>query len=177
LLPPLAPHHRDFGSVLKKSDDQGTRFDLRARVYKNDFLVGDGLTRCITGITRSVGAAKEVVVALGLSSPATVVAGDKLSIKLLTRIGTEPADTRCAGHSNTVGLRFYYDATARDSRFSAAIGPNPMSDFFLHSTGATLFVNATAPTSTAEIYKDSAAVNFAGGNPWKEIGTWTMTIP
>jgi hypothetical protein len=31
--------------------------------------------------------------------------------------------------------------------------------------------------ATAAKCKDSGAVNFAGGNPWTEIGTWTMTVP
>jgi len=135
------------------------------------------VTRCVTGIIRNVGAAKEVEVALSLLSSTTVVSGDVLSIKLFTRIGTEATGARCAGHSNAVGLRFYYDAMARPSHFSAAVGSTPMSKFFLHSNGATLFANAAAPTSAAEIFRDSAAVNFTGGNPWKKIGTWTLTIP
>ena len=50
-------------------------------------------------------------------------------------------------------------------------------NFFLHGSGAlanpsTLFLNSSAPTLTAASYKDSAGINFSGGDPWKEIGTW-----
>lgn len=50
-------------------------------------------------------------------------------------------------------------------------------DFFLHGTGPdnnppTLLLNPTAPTASTEKFRDSAAVNFSGGNAWKEIGTW-----
>ncbi len=46
----------------------------------------------------------------------------------------------------------------------------------LHGSGATanptiLFLDETAPVGTAK-YKDSGAVNYAGGNPWQEVGTW-----
>jgi len=50
-------------------------------------------------------------------------------------------------------------------------------DFYLHGAGsnnnpATLFIDNTAPTATTDKFKDSTAVNFNGGNPWKEVGTW-----
>jgi hypothetical protein len=32
--------------------------------------------------------------------------------------------------------------------------------------------STTAPTAATVKQKDSPAVNFAGGNPWKSIGTW-----
>ncbi|MGH7164709.1 MAG: hypothetical protein ACREIS_04190, partial [Nitrospiraceae bacterium] len=50
-------------------------------------------------------------------------------------------------------------------------------DFFLHGTGpdnnpSTLLLNTTAPTAPSAKFRDSAGVNFSGGNPWKEVGTW-----
>ena len=56
--------------------------------------------------------------------------------------------------------------------------PLAITDFYLHGTGPnnnppTLFVNPTPPTTTTEKFRDSMAVKFSGGNPWKEIGTWT----
>ena len=50
-------------------------------------------------------------------------------------------------------------------------------NFFLHGSGglanpSTLFLNSSAPTVAAASYKDSAGINFSGGDPWKEIGTW-----
>jgi hypothetical protein len=49
---------------------------------------------------------------------------------------------------------------------------------YLHGVGttanpATLFLDDIAPTSATAKYKDSTSVNFAGGNPWATIGTWT----
>ena len=51
--------------------------------------------------------------------------------------------------------------------------------FYLHGTGPNanppvLFLDTASPTATTEKYRDSAGVNFSGGNPWKEIGTWTI---
>mgnify|MGYP001583715223 CR=1 FL=1 len=51
------------------------------------------------------------------------------------------------------------------------------SDYFLHGTGPdnnppTLPLNTTAPTAGTAKFRDSAAVNFGGGNLWKDIGTW-----
>ncbi|TMI96014.1 MAG: hypothetical protein E6H01_14115 [Bacillati bacterium ANGP1] len=51
------------------------------------------------------------------------------------------------------------------------------SDFFLHGSGGTanpptLFLDRAAPVATTEKFKDSPSVNFSGGNPWKEVGTW-----
>jgi hypothetical protein len=57
--------------------------------------------------------------------------------------------------------------------------PHPVTTtFHLHGAGGTanpptLFLDAAAATSSTAKYKDSAAVSFGGGNPWKTIGTWT----
>jgi len=55
-------------------------------------------------------------------------------------------------------------------------------DFFLHGTGPdnnppTLFLNTAEPTVATAKFRDSASVNFNGGNPWKEIGTWPAASP
>jgi Ca2+-binding RTX toxin-like protein len=49
---------------------------------------------------------------------------------------------------------------------------------YLRGTGATanpavLFLNEDAPTLATAKYRDSAGINFKGGNPWKEAGAWT----
>jgi hypothetical protein len=53
--------------------------------------------------------------------------------------------------------------------------------FYLHGTGPnanppTLLLNNNVPTATTEKYRDSTGVNFSGGNPWKEIGTWQVRL-
>ncbi len=100
---------------LKNSDDQGTYFDVRAEVRKNGVVVASGETKNIQGVTRNPDLAKEVVVALGLTSPVMFDAGDVLSLKLLAKV----ADS--GGHANAVGLRAYYDGTSRASRFGATL--------------------------------------------------------
>jgi large repetitive protein len=164
---------------LKNSDDQGTQFDLRAEIYRNGNLVSASETGCITGLTRNANLAKSVTV-----SPAPLagyVAGEALSLKLLTRIGTNRDGTKCSGpggsHSNAVGLRLYFDAISRASAMTITEGANPTDSYYLHSTGAGLILDSIAPTASAARYQDSAAVSFAGGNAWKEIGTWGMTAP
>ena len=167
-----------FWVGLKNSDDQGTRFDLRTELYINGLLVSEGITRCITGVTRNPSNAKEVAVPFSAITNGAFVPGDRLSLKVLTRIGTNPDDSKCPGHNNAVGLRLYYDAVSRASRFGAQIAPNPPppTNFFLH-VNAFLVLDDSAPTASTAQFKDSASVNFAGGNPWKEIGTWIMILP
>lgn len=105
---------------LKNSDDQGTRFDLRIEVYKNGTLVSSSETYCIQGVTRNTDMAKKVTVVLAPFSP-TAFNGttDVLALKVLTRIGTNGTGGTCGGHSNAVGLRLYFDAVSRSSRFDA----------------------------------------------------------
>ncbi|MGH6631571.1 MAG: hypothetical protein ACREB3_17720, partial [Burkholderiales bacterium] len=90
---------------LKNSDDTGTNFDLLAELYKNGVLLTSGLTRCITGVTRPAANAQEVTVAFGSFPPAGFNGtSETLSLKLSTRIGTNPDNTKCApGHNNAVG--------------------------------------------------------------------------
>lgn len=107
---------------LKNSDDQGTNFDVRAEVYKNGVLVSSGVTLCVTGVTRNANNAKEVTVSFAPFS-ATPFNGttDVLSVKILTRIGTNVSGSSCGGHNNAVGLRLYFDASNRASKFDATI--------------------------------------------------------
>ena len=94
--------------------------DLRAEVSKNGALVASGLTRCITGVTRNPSLAKEVTVAFGAFAAVSFNGtSDVLSLKLSTRIGTNPNDTKCAGHNNAVGLSVYFDATNRTAKFDS----------------------------------------------------------
>jgi hypothetical protein len=106
---------------LKNSDDQGTQFDLRAEIYVNDTLRASGTTRCITGLTRNASLAKEATVAFGSFPEFALAASDVLKLKVLTRIGTNPDDSKCSGpggsHNNAVGLRVYFDSVTRPARF------------------------------------------------------------
>ena len=161
---------------LKNSDDQGTSFDLRTEVYKGSTLLSTADTRCVMGITRNSNSAKQVEILFATFVPVGLSSGDVVSIKILTRIGTNSNGTQCPGHNNAVGLRLYYDNVQQQSSFNGQIAPNPLQDFFLHSSTTGDFFDTTSPTSSNSKFKDSPAVNFSGGNSWKEIGTWRRTI-
>ena len=83
-------------------------------------LVAAGLTRCIAGITRNPNQASEITVSFDPFDPASFDgATDVLKLIVQTRIGTNPDDTKSQGHNNAVGLRLYFDAVNRTSRFGA----------------------------------------------------------
>ena len=165
-----------FWIGLKNTDDQGTQFDLRTELYLNDTLVSEGQTLCITGVTRNPTYAKEVTVPFSPISNGTYDPGDVLSLRVLTRVGTNPDGSKCPGHNSAVGLRLYYDSRTRTSAFGIEKSPDSMRDYFLHSASGAYFLDDASPTGTVK-YKDSSGVNYNNGDPWKEIGTWSMTLP
>lgn len=168
-----------FWIGLKNSDDQGTQFDLKAELHINGKVVADGKTLCVTGVTRNPSYAKQVLVPFGPVSNGVYNPGDVLSLKVFTRVGTTADGQKCSGpggsHNNAVGLRLYYDGATRGSAFGAKIAPDPLTSYFLHSSGSNYFLDDLTPTGS-EKYKDSGSVNYNNGNPWKEIGTWSMTL-
>lgn len=80
--------------------------------------------------------------------------------------------TASGGHSNAVGLRLYYDALSRPSRFGIEIFPDPLKNYFLYSESSGDFLNNISPTATDPKYKDSASVDRT---TYKEIGAWSFT--
>jgi hypothetical protein len=177
---------------LKNSDDQGTKFDVKVDLLKNGTPVASGLTRCVAGVTRNPNLATEVVVPWDPTTfaPDAQLPGDVLTLQVSTRIGTDPDNTRCTGpggsHNNAVGLRLYYDAASRASRFDATLSPNANADWYLRSDGKPCAnvesagvtnrrLDTAGPTDPVAKCKDSAAVNFSGGNPFKVIGSWSVT--
>jgi hypothetical protein len=98
---------------LKNSDDQGTYFDLKAEVIKNGTVIASGESKNIQGVTRNPSLAKEVAITFGAITLNQFSADDVLSIRILAKV----ADS--GGHNNAVGLRLYYDAVSRSSRFGA----------------------------------------------------------
>jgi hypothetical protein len=172
---------------LKNGDDVGTKFDVRVDLLRNGTSVASGATRCVTGVARPAANAKEVKVDWAPFAPVTLEDDDVLSMRVSTRIGTNPDDTFCGGHSNAVGLRTYYDAVGRQARFDATIFPAANSDEYLHSNGTpcgssgstgvtSLYTDATAPGSALANAKcrDSAGVKFSGGNTWQTVDAWTL---
>jgi hypothetical protein len=109
---------------LKNSDDTGTRFDVNAEVLKNGTVIASGLSRCVTGLVRGPGAAREVAISFTPFTPVSFNGTtDTLSLRVSARIGTTASGAPCGGHVGAVGLRLYFDAVSRESRFGAAFGP------------------------------------------------------
>jgi hypothetical protein len=164
---------------LKNSDDQGTQFDLRAELYRQDTLMAVGEVLCVTGITSNPTKAKEVVIPFGPPGNVTLDRTDLLSLRVLTRVGTTEGGKKCSGpggsHNSAVGLKLYYDAILRASGFGVEINSISLMNYFAH-TGSEDFLDATAPTASVAKSKASTGINFANGNPWKEIGRWSMII-
>jgi Glucodextranase, domain B len=127
---------------LKNSDDQGTNFDLRAELRKNGVVIASGETKNIQGVTRNPDQAKEVTVGFGPISGDQFNPGDVVSIKILTKV----ADA--GGHNSAVGLRLYYDAVSRASRF-----------------GAVFVVDTTPPTIAAVVNPAANAAGWHMSNP------------
>jgi hypothetical protein len=184
----LSPAHLAIG--LKNSDDQGTQFDLKVELLRNDSPIASGLERCITGATRNPELAKEAIVSFDPFGIPPIASGDVLALRVSARIGTKPDDTKCTAaggnHDNAVGLRLFYDGTSRRSRFDAAIEGGPEEDLFLHSDGTacgaaqsaavtTRFLDPNAPTAPQAKCKDSGVLNFRRGNPFSIIGTWSLS--
>ena len=127
---------------LKNSDDQGTYFDLKAEMMKNGSAIASGETKNIQGVTRNANLAKEVTVSFAALVDGNFVPGDVLSIRILTKV----ADS--GGHNNAVGLRLYYGAVTRPSRFGAALA---------------------APASRLAVSSVNGAANLTAGTPFSVI--------
>jgi hypothetical protein len=83
-----------------------------------------GETFCITGVTRNPDMAKEVIVSFAPFEPVDFNGTTEvLSLRVLTRIGTNGTGAFCGGHSNAVGLRLYFDAVSQSSQLDATIEP------------------------------------------------------
>ena len=108
---------------LKNSDDEATRFDFRAEVYKNGALETVGETRCVIGLTRNPDRATLVIVPLGGFPRDNFTNADQVSVRVLTRIGTTVAGAICGSHASAGGARLYFDAARTPSGFQAAFGP------------------------------------------------------
>ncbi len=120
---------------LKNSDDQGTNFDIRVQLLQNGVPVVSRVSRCVSGVVRNPTLAKDALVGWGSFSAVPLSSGDVLALQVSTRIGTKADESKCAGHNSAAGLRLYYDADSRRSRFDATIAPDPNADQYLVSNG------------------------------------------
>ena len=108
---------------LRNSDDQGTNFDLRAEVLKNGNVVASSADLyCLRGVTRNPNNAKVALLAFD-RAPLSFTASDVVSLRVLTRMGTDGAGQSCGGHDSATGLRVYFDSTNQDARLRGASTP------------------------------------------------------
>ena len=108
---------------LRNSDDQGTNFDLRAEVLKNGNVIASSADLyCLRGVTRNPNNAKVTLLAFD-RSPLSFTASDVVSVRVLTRIGTDGPGQSCGGHGSATGLRVYFDSTNQDAGLRGASTP------------------------------------------------------
>lgn len=177
---------RDFAKLtsarvwvgLADSNDQGARFDLRVELYNQGLLLAAGERRCAPGITGDPANAKAVALPFRAFAGATINQTGNLSLKVLTRVGTAGGGKKCGGVNapeRTAGLILYYDAVDQAMGFGAQLAPLPLTTYFAHTTSED-FLDALPPTAATPKQKVSAVLDFAGGNPWQELGTWNLVI-
>jgi len=107
---------------LRNSDDQGTRFDVRAELLRNGVPVASGETSCIQGATTNPANALQTFVSFGATGTTAVGPTDTLSLSVSARIGTDGSGAFCGGHASATGVRLYFDAQSRPSRLDLAFG-------------------------------------------------------
>ena len=130
---------------LKNSDDQGTYFDLKAELLNNGSVIASGETKDIQGVTRNASLAKEVVLVFGAIAVNQFAAGDVLSLRVLAKVAGS------GGHNNAAGVRMYYDAAGRSSRFGAIFGsPAPAKLVIVAVNGGANPVAGTAFSVTVQ---------------------------
>jgi hypothetical protein len=82
----------------------------------------------------------------------------------------------------------YFDSVFRPSGFGIGIDGETARSLQLGADGtpclagppapgAILSLDPAAPAALLAKCADSPGVNYKGGNPWKEIGTWTTSLP
>jgi DNA/RNA endonuclease G (NUC1) len=148
---------------LKNSDDVGTRFDLRAEVFKNGVLIGSGQMNDVPGGGSGFNNAVLRTISLAQNGSVGFRTGDILSITLSVRIAASSSH-------NTGTARLWFNDGAANSRLTATIG-GVTRDYFL-CCGFTLTTSVgTGPRDTIDVKVN----RNAGGNPFKPFGTWSAT--
>jgi hypothetical protein len=102
---------------LANNNDQGTYFDIYAEVLKNGNQITYGGIDNIRGVVRNANSAKEVVIPFEPIDDSGLNPGDVLSIRIFAKV------TAASSHRSAVGLRLYYDAISRPSRFEPSSTP------------------------------------------------------
>lgn len=153
---------------LKNSDDVGTRFDLKAEVYKDDALIGSGqLTNAASG-SSGFNNAKLHQIPLTLLAPVDVAPGTMLGLRLSVRI-------TCSGKTHASGTaRLWFNDPQASSRFDATIA-GLTENYYLLSLAALGTAPGPGPKKTLDVPVGSSV--RCPARPFTPFGTWTITLP
>ena len=161
LLTSLSPAKIWIG--LKNSDDVGTRFDLKAEVYRNSTeFVSSGQLDNVWGGSSGFNNANLRTIPFNTFTPVDFPQGSALSIKLYVR-------NACIGPTHNSGTaRLWYDDAAANSRFDATIeGTNR--DYYLREIFVLSTTVGSGPKKKIDVQAGSPC------SPFKTFGTWSIT--
>lgn len=152
---------------LKNSDDVGTKFDLRAEVFKNGEanLIGSSEIYDVPGGSTGFNNAVQRSINVALTSPGFCT-GDVLSIKLLVRVAAS------SGHVSGTA-RLWYNSSAANSRFTTTAN-NVTTNYYLRNVSNSLVLDTS--TGSTQLTIDVLVNRNQNGNPFKPFGTWTKTF-
>ena len=147
---------------LKNSDDVGTRFDLKAEVYKNGTeLVSSGQLDNVWGGSSGFNNANLQTIPFNTFTPVDFPQGSTLSIKLYVR-------NACVGPTHNSGIaRLWYDDAAANSRFDATV-EGSSSNYYLRDIFALSTTVGSGPKKKIDVQAGAKC------SPFKEFGTWTI---
>jgi hypothetical protein len=149
---------------LKNSDDVGTKFDLLAEVFHDSVLIGSGQLNDVPGGSSGFNNAVLRSVDLALATSVGAQAGSTLSVRLSVRIAASSV------HSNGTARLWFNDAAA-NSRFSATIEGN-LNDYYLRNVFALTPNVGSGPRNKIDVLVN----RNVDGNPFKPLGTWSITF-
>ena len=144
------------------------KFDLKAQVLRNGVVVAE---KEMTGITVGLGSSfnKAVYQQIGPLLPAAPVSfgqQDTLGVRLSIRLSPDSG-----GGQSSAEVRLWYNAPGTNSRLQAMRAGTGI--IYNLVTGFKLQTNpAQAPGGTQFV-----SVNMRQGEPYREIGTWSVTGP
>lgn len=153
---------------LRNSDDVGTKFDLRAEVYKGPTVIGSGQLNGVAGGSSGFNNARLSSIPLSLPVPVDVEPGATLRIKVSARI-------TCSGYTHASGAsRLWFNDAQASSRFGGTIGGTAKS-YYLVNHFALSTSAGSGPKQTADIFLDNKAT--CPGRQFTPFGTWHITLP
>jgi hypothetical protein len=153
---------------LANSDDMGTRFDLKAEVYRKDVLIATGQSNNVPGGSSGFNKALLDSISLTLPAPVFFDAGDFLSIKLSVR-------NTCSGKTHNSGrARLWYNDVAANSRFDATIN-GATNDYFPRDASSLGLTPGPGPKKTIDVFVDSKQP--CPNRPFTPFSTWSITLP